>query len=87
MDSDIELRAFVPNPTSKYERFLQRMCLDRALKIYIDRTKEVRGQNRALFIHYDPAKAACPISKATLGRFLMAAIRATYFVLNRERDC
>ncbi len=43
LDSDIELQAFVPNPTSKYERLVQRMCPVRALKIYLDRTREVRG--------------------------------------------
>ncbi len=74
LNSNIELRAFVPNPTSNYEHFLQRMCPVRALKIYLDRTREVRGQNRALFVHFDLAKAARPISKATLGRFLTAAI-------------
>ncbi len=66
----MELQAFVPNPTSKYERFLQRMCPVRALKIYLDCIKsitEVRGQNRALFVHFVPAKAPRPISKATLG--------------------
>ncbi len=57
LDSDIVLRAFVPNPSSKFERILQRMCLIRALKIYLERTKEVRGQNRALFVHFVPAKA------------------------------
>ncbi len=67
LDSDIELRTFVPNPTSKYERFLQWMCLAKTLKIYLDHTREVSGQNRALFVHFDPAKAARPISKVTLG--------------------
>ncbi len=67
LDSDIELQAFVPNPISKYERFLQRMCPVGALKIYLDRTKEVREQNRALFVHFVPAKAPRPISKAILG--------------------
>ncbi len=86
LDSDIELRAFVPNPTSKYERFLQLMCLVRALKIYLDRTKEVKGQNRTLFVHFVPAKAPHPISKATLGRFLTAAIREAYFILDREGE-
>ncbi len=61
LDSDIELKAFIPHPSSKYEPFLQRMCPVRALKIYLDCTREVRGQNRALFIHFDPAKAARPV--------------------------
>ncbi len=74
LDSDIELRAFGPNPTSKDECFLQRMCLVRALKIYLDRTKEVRGKNRALCVLFVPAKAPRPISKAMLGQFLTAAI-------------
>ena len=86
MDSDIELQAFVPNPTSKYEYLLQCMCPVRALKIYLDCTREVRGQNRALFVHFDPAKAPRPISKATLGHFLMAAIQEAYFVLDREGE-
>ena len=86
LDSDNELRAFVPNPTSKYEHFLQRMCPVRAPKIYLDRTRDVRGQNRALFVHFVPAKASRPISKATLGQFLTAAIREAYFILDREGE-
>ncbi len=86
LDSDIELWAFVPNPTSKYERLLQRMCPVKALKIYLDHTREVRGQNRALFVHFVPAKAPRPISKATLGRFLTAAIKEAYFILDREGE-
>ena len=86
LDSDIELRAFVPNPSSKFERILQRMCPVRALKIYLERTREVRGQNRALFVHFIPAKAPRPISKATLSRFLTAAIREAYFILDREGE-
>ncbi len=86
MDSDIELQAFVPNPSSKYERLLQCMCPVRALKIFLERTKEVRGQSRALFVHFVPAKAPSPISKATLSRFLTAAIRETYFILDREGE-
>ena len=55
LDSDVELRAFVPNRTSKYERFLQRMCPVRALKIYLDRTNKVRGQTGpCLFILFLP---------------------------------
>ncbi len=55
LDSDIELRAFVPNPTSKYKRFLQRMCPVRALKIYLDCTKEVRDRiGPYLFILFLP---------------------------------
>ncbi len=86
LDSDIELKAFIPHPSSKYERFLQRMCPVRALKIYLDRTREVRGQNRAVFIHFDPAKAARPVSKATLGCFLTAAIQEAYVILSREEE-
>ncbi len=37
------------------------MCQMRALKIYLDRSREVGTQNRTLFVHYDPAKAARPI--------------------------
>ncbi len=86
LDSNIELQAFIPNPTSKYERLLQRMCPVRALKIYLNRTRVVRGQNRALFVHFVPAKAPRPISKATLGRFMMAAIHEAYFILDREGE-
>ncbi len=63
LDSVFELQAFVPNHSSKYERLLQRMCAVRALKIYLERTKEVRGQNRALFVHFVPPKSPRPISK------------------------
>ncbi len=62
------------------------MCPVRALKIYLDRTKEVRGQNRAMFVHFVPAKAPRPISKAMFGRFLTAAIREAYFILDREGE-
>ena len=86
LDSDVELRAFVPNRTSKYERFLQRMCPVRALKIYLDCTKEVRGKNRALFVYFVPAKAPRQISKATLGHFLTGAIQEAYFLLDREGE-
>ncbi len=86
LDSDIELQAFLPNPTSKYERFLQRMCPVRALKIYLDCTKEVRGKNRALFVYFVPAKAPRQISKATLGHFLTGAIQEAYFLLDREGE-
>ncbi len=86
MHSDIELQALVSNPTSKYEHLLQHMCPVRTLKIHLDRTREVRRQNRALFVHFDPAKAPHQISKATLGRFLMAAIQEAYFILDREGE-
>ena len=62
------------------------MCPVRALKIYLDRIREVRGQNRALFVHFDPAKAPLPISKATLGQFLTAAIQEAYFILDIEGE-
>ncbi len=62
------------------------MCPVRALKIYLECTKGVRGQNGALFVHFVPAKAPRPISKATLSRFLTAAIREAYFILDGEGE-
>ncbi len=59
------------------------MCPVQALKIYLVRTREVRGQNRALFVHFDPDTAAHPISKATLSHWLSMAICDAYVILGK----
>ncbi len=49
--------------------------------IYLERTRPIRDPNRALFVHFDLDKAHQPVSKATLGRWLMEAIRLSYKLL------
>ncbi len=86
LSSDIELEAFHPHPESDLDKLFQRMCPVRALKVYLKRTKESRGRNRALFVHFDPAKAERPISKATLSRWMTEAIKLAYVTLGRENE-
>ncbi len=83
LSGDIELKAFVPDPSTKYEQYLCHMCPVQALKIYLAQMREVRVQNRALFVHFDPDKAAHPISKATLGCWLSMAIHDAYVVFGK----
>ncbi len=59
------------------------MCPARALKIYLLPTQEVRGQNRALFVHFHSDKASWRIWKATLSRWLTDVIRQAYTILRK----
>ena len=60
------------------------MCPVTALGIYLRRTPEVREQDKVLFVHYDPDKAARLISKATLSRWLTDVIRQAYIILRKD---
>ncbi len=62
-------------PSSMCERCLQCMCPIRVFKISLDHTKEIIDQNVALFVHFEPAKVARPVSKATLVHWMTEDIR------------
>ncbi len=53
LNADIEFKDFILDPLMKYACFQQLMCPVRALLIYRDCMREVRGQNRALFVHFN----------------------------------
>ncbi len=58
---DKEFNAFVPDISTKYEWYLCQICP--ALRICLSHMREVRGQNQAMFVHFDLDKADRLISK------------------------
>ncbi len=86
LSSYIELSSFYPEPSTPLEEKLHLMCPVRALWICLHRTTHSRGQNRALFIHWDKGRAQCPVSKRWICAFLMLAIRIAYRNFGREHE-
>ena len=53
LSSDIELSAFHPASQSDLERGLRLMCPVWALRYYLQRTQPLRGNNTALYVHWE----------------------------------
>ena len=86
LSSDIELSAFHPHPQTPVERGLRLMCPVRALRYYLQRTQPLRGNNTALFVHWDEDRAQRPVSKRWISSALSEAIRAAYARLGRSDE-
>ncbi len=83
---DLEITAFYPDPTNGLERGFHLMCPVRALRIYLKCTAHSCGTNRSLFVHWDEAKAQCPVSKQWISSILTEAIRSAYHLKGREHE-
>ena len=74
------LEAFHPPPfSSDQDRRLHNICPLRALRLYVQRTKDIRGEVSQLFVTHGPGRAAGKAaSKPTLSRWIVEAIRMAY---------
>ena len=80
----IELPSFYHiHNTTVVERNFHNMCPVRALKFYIDRTKELRKSDQ-LFVLHSPPKRGFPASKSTISRWIVDLIRHAYAVLGKS---
>ncbi len=84
--SDLELSAFLPNPQTPGERGLRLMCPVRVLRYYLPRTPPLRGNNTALFVHWDEDRAPRPVSKRWVSSALSEAIHAAYARMGRADE-
>ena len=78
--ASVRLEAFHPPPfSSDLDRRLHNICPIRALLLYLQRTKDIRGSVSQLFVTYGPGKAAGKAaSKPTVSRWLVEAIKLAY---------
>ncbi|XP_041429632.1 uncharacterized protein LOC121397238 [Xenopus laevis] len=77
INQDITIPSFCPRPKSPKEVALHALDPVRALKFYLDRTKDIR-KSSSLFVLLSGAHKGSPASKTTISRWIREAIRRAY---------
>lgn len=83
INRQIELDAFYPNPRSRLNKHFQLMCPVRALRIYLDKTKNVR-KDRQLLVSYQSGRQGHKVSKSTVARWIRQTIVFAYSQQGKE---
>lgn len=74
---EIVLESFHASPTTDYERLLHNLCPVRAIKTYIQRTKDVR-KCRHLLVSYKKGSQGFRISKKRISAWIVEFIQLCY---------
>ena len=83
LDREIELEAFYAHPKDHLETALHKLCPVRALRYYLDKTKDIR-KDPQLFVSYQAGKQGCKVTKATIARWVKQTILFAYRHLGRQ---
>ena len=84
LNADIELQAFYPKPRTAMEKEQHKHCPIRALKYYLEATKEIRGENLNLFANTNKKSLGLPVSKRIISTWLAEVIRGAYFTMGHD---
>lgn len=78
INSAIELEAFRPEPPCQAGVALHTLCPVRALRAYVDRTRQLRHAHTQLFVCYGDKQLGHPVSKQRLSHWLVDTISQAY---------
>lgn len=79
----IELERFPAEVSSEFDRLLRLNCPVRALRIYLDRSKQCR-QDNPLFVAFGDNRRGRAVCKQTLARWISECIHLAYAHLGRD---
>ena len=83
LNREIELAAFCHKPKDGIEKSLQVCCPVRALRIYLDKTSQIRKVSQ-LLVSYQAGKQGREVSKVTISRWIKQTILFSYRQLGRD---
>jgi hypothetical protein len=82
LNTDIDIEAFLPNPTNKLERLMAKNCPVRALQIYLQRTELLR-KSTCLFVCYSARAHGKQATKRVISGWLASVITRAYAAMGR----
>ena len=83
LNREIELEGFYPHGKDHIEKSLHKLCPVRALRYYLDKTKDIR-KDPQLFVSYQAGKQGNKVTKATIARWIKNTILFAYRHLGRQ---